>query len=205
MKILQSSFLLIGLALCLWACQSEEPEPAPSPDPAKRLKKITWNEGATSEYTYDAQGRLLERYDQGAYLAFAYRYGFEYDAQGRLVSSHLNSLVFYAYAYDAAGRLRQAKETDHQGKWTYQHHFEYNASAQLIAVLSEVPLEAGKFRPDKKLVFAYDPQGKLEKMTSFQFEEAEETFRPLQWWFMKTTTGKKRWNILQVLALLSLL
>ena len=92
------------------------------------LSKLTYGNGDTVSYTYDALGRTKTvTQDNGTVLTYAYT------GEGRLHSiteTNGTSTVLYLYIYDSIGRLVTSQKIDN-GTSTLRTHQEYNTNNQL--------------------------------------------------------------------------
>ena len=70
-------------------------------DPAGRRTRLTWNDGFSATYDYDATGRMTAVRENGSLLLASYGY----DDLGRRVSRMLGNGTSTTYGYDGASRL----------------------------------------------------------------------------------------------------
>jgi RHS repeat-associated protein len=126
---------------------------------SRELVNVSYPNGLSLTFTYDAGGRRTESVDQSGF-----RVNYQYDAVGRLARlSDGNGGLIVGYTYDAAGRLIE-KDLGNGTYTTYQ----YDSAGNLAQLVNHGPRPMpGKDGPvNSSFAYGYDPLGRMTSLTT---------------------------------------
>ncbi len=116
--------------------------------PSGRRSRIAEDDGAVTQFAYDANGRLVGEARSGP---GAYTHSFAYDAVGNRTSMNAGGQVTN-YAYDADDRLTSAGSTS----------YSWDAAGNLRAVTASSGTRAFGYDGDARMVMATSPSGTVQ-------------------------------------------